>query len=51
MSVDKELTRLGLTLPAPANPAGSYKPCIIADNTAYIQDRGPYSMMARLPKA
>ena len=41
MSIDKELTRLGLTLPAPANPAGSYKPCIIADNTAYISGQGP----------
>jgi enamine deaminase RidA (YjgF/YER057c/UK114 family) len=28
-------------LPAPANPAGSYKPCIIADNTAYISGQGP----------
>ena len=41
MSIDKKLTRLGLTLPAPANPAGSYKPCIIADNTAYISGQGP----------
>ena len=41
MSIDKELTRLGLTLPTPANPAGSYKPCIIADNTAYISGQGP----------
>ena len=41
MSIDKELTRLGLTLPAPAKPAGSYKPCIIADNTAYISGQGP----------
>ena len=41
MSIDKELTRLCLTLPAPANPAGSYKPCIIADNTAYISGQGP----------
>ena len=41
MSIDKELTRLGLILPAPANPAGSYKPCIIADNTAYISGQGP----------
>ena len=41
MSIDKELTRLGLTLPVPAKPAGSYKPCIIADNTAYISGQGP----------
>ena len=41
MSIDRELTRLGLTLPAPAKPAGSYKPCIIADNTAYISGQGP----------
>ena len=41
MSIDIELTRLGLTLPAPAKPAGSYKPCIIADNTAYISGQGP----------
>ena len=41
MSIDKELTRLGLTLPTPAKPAGSYKPCIIADNTAYISGQGP----------
>ena len=41
MSIDKELTRLGLTLPTPAKPAGSYKPCIIDDNTAYISGQGP----------
>ena len=41
MSIDRELTRLGLTLPAPAKPAGSYKPCIIADHTAYISGQGP----------
>ena len=41
MSIDKELTRLGLTLPTPAKPAGSYKPCIIADNTANISGQGP----------
>ena len=28
-------------MPAPAKPAGSYKPCIIADNTAYISGQGP----------
>ena len=41
MSIEKELIRLGLTLPTPAKPAGSYKPCIIADNTAYISGQGP----------
>tara|TARA_Y100000389_G_scaffold200443_1_gene240866 strand:+ start:64 stop:528 length:465 start_codon:yes stop_codon:yes gene_type:complete len=41
MSVDEELSRLGLILPSPAKPAGSYKPCIIADNTAYISGQGP----------
>ena len=41
MSVDEELSRLGLTLPSPAKPAGSYKPCIIVDNTAYISGQGP----------
>jgi enamine deaminase RidA (YjgF/YER057c/UK114 family) len=41
MSVDKRLTRLGLILPNPAKPAGSYKPCVIVDNTAYISGQGP----------
>ena len=41
MSVDKKLTRLGLILPNPAKPAGSYKPCVIVDNTAYISGQGP----------
>jgi enamine deaminase RidA (YjgF/YER057c/UK114 family) len=41
MSIEKELIRLGLTLPTPAKPAGSYKPCIIVENTAYISGQGP----------
>jgi enamine deaminase RidA (YjgF/YER057c/UK114 family) len=41
MSVDEELSRLGLILPSPAKPAGSYKPCIIVENTAYISGQGP----------
>ena len=41
MSIDKELSRLGLILPNPAKPAGSYKPCVIVDNTAYISGQGP----------
>ena len=41
MSIEKELNRLGLTLPTPAKPAGSYKPCIIVENTAYISGQGP----------
>ena len=41
MSIEKELNRLGLKLPTPAKPAGSYKPCIIVENTAYISGQGP----------
>jgi enamine deaminase RidA (YjgF/YER057c/UK114 family) len=41
VSIEKELNRLGLTLPTPAKPAGSYKPCIIVENTAYISGQGP----------
>ena len=41
MSIEKELNRLGLTLPSPAKPAGSYKPCVIIENTAYISGQGP----------
>ena len=41
MSIEKELNRLGLTLPTPAKPAGSYKPCVITENTAYISGQGP----------
>ena len=41
MSIEKELNRLGLTLPTPAKPAGSYKPCIVVENTAYISGQGP----------
>jgi len=41
VSIEKELNRLGLTLPTPAKPAGSYKPCIVVENTAYISGQGP----------
>ena len=41
MSVENQLERLGLKLPDPAKPAGSYKPCIIIDDTAYISGQGP----------
>ncbi len=41
MNIDKELNKLGLTLPTPAKPAGSYKPCVIIENTAYISGQGP----------
>tara|TARA_Y100001958_G_C20798798_1_gene263020 strand:+ start:102 stop:557 length:456 start_codon:yes stop_codon:yes gene_type:complete len=41
VNIDKELNKLGLTLPTPAKPAGSYKPCVIIENTAYISGQGP----------
>ena len=41
MSIEDQLQRLGLKLPKPAAPAGSYKPCIIVENTAYISGQGP----------
>ena len=41
MSIEDQLERLGLKLPDPAKPAGSYKPCIICDNNAYISGQGP----------
>ena len=41
MSFEDQLDRLGLTIPNPAKPAGSYKPCLIDDNIAYISGQGP----------
>lgn len=41
MSIDQRLLELGITLPSPAKPAGSYKPCVIVDGTAYISGQGP----------
>ena len=41
MSVEQNIEKLGLQLPNPAKPAGSYKPCVILDNMAYISGQGP----------
>ena len=36
MSIEDRLQELGIILPHPAKPAGSYKPCVMVDNIAYI---------------
>ena len=41
MSFENNIEKLGLTLPTPAKPAGSYKPCVMVDNYAYISGQGP----------
>ena len=41
MSIDQRLLELGITLPSPAKPAGSYKPCVVTDGMAYISGQGP----------
>ena len=41
MSIDQRLLELGITLPSPAKPAGSYKPCVVVDGMAYISGQGP----------
>ena len=41
MSIEDRLQELGIILPQPAKPAGSYKPCVMVDNTAYISGQGP----------
>ena len=41
MSIEQNIEKLGLQLPNPAKPAGSYKPCVIVDNMAYISGQGP----------
>ena len=41
MNVEQNLEKLGLQLPNSAKPAGSYKPCVIVDNLAYISGQGP----------
>ncbi|MDC3122597.1 RidA family protein [Alphaproteobacteria bacterium] len=41
MSFENQLEQLGFILPNPAKPAGSYKPCLIVDNIAYISGQGP----------
>ena len=41
MSIEDKLQELGIILPHPAKPAGSYKPCVMVDNIAYISGQGP----------
>ena len=41
MSFENNIEKLGLKLPNPAKPAGSYKPCVMIDNNAYISGQGP----------
>ena len=41
MSIEDRLQELGIILPQPAKPAGSYKPCVMVDNIAYISGQGP----------
>ena len=41
MSIEDKLKELGIVLPQPAKPAGSYKPCVMVDNIAYISGQGP----------
>ena len=36
MDFEAKIAELGLLIPKPAKPAGSYKPCVIVDNFAYI---------------
>ncbi len=36
MDLQAKLKRLGLTLPPPPKPAGSYTPVVISGNTAYL---------------
>ena len=41
MTIEDRLQELGIILPHPAKPAGSYKPCVMVDNIAYISGQGP----------
>ena len=41
MDFEAKIAELGLLIPKPAKPAGSYKPCVIVDNFAYISGQGP----------
>ena len=41
MDFEAKIAELGLFIPKPAKPAGSYKPCVIVDNIAYISGQGP----------
>ena len=41
MIIENKLQELGIILPHPAKPAGSYKPCVMVDNIAYISGQGP----------
>ena len=41
MDFEAKIAELGLLIPKPAKPAGSYKPCVIVDNIAYISGQGP----------
>ena len=40
MDFEAKIAELGLLIPEPAKPAGSYKPCVIVDNIAYISGQG-----------
>ena len=44
MSIEYRLQELGIILPHPAKPAGSYKPCVMVDNIAYISGQGPLTV-------
>ena len=44
MSIENKLQELGIILPHPAKPAGSYKPCVMVDNIAYISGQGPVKL-------
>ena len=39
--IDEKLSSLGITLPSPPKPAGSYIPVVISKNTAYVSGQIP----------
>ena len=41
MSAEAKLTQLNLELPSPPEPAGVYKPLVVAGNMAYASGHGP----------
>ncbi len=44
MSIEQRITELGLQLPEPPGPGGTYSPVLVTGNTAYVSGHGPVQM-------
>jgi enamine deaminase RidA (YjgF/YER057c/UK114 family) len=44
MSIEQRVSDLGLELPEPPGPGGTYSPVLVMGNTAYVSGHGPVQM-------